>query len=29
MGKHEGKKHVGRARRRWEDDIKTDLQKMR
>jgi hypothetical protein len=29
MGKHDGKKQLGRARRRWEDDFKMDLQKMR
>ena len=26
MGKHEGKKPFGRPRRRWEDNIKIDLQ---
>ena len=25
MGKPEGKKPLGRPRRRWEDNIKTDL----
>jgi len=29
MGKHEGRKQLGRARRRWEDDVKMDLQIMR
>jgi len=27
VGKPEGKKPLGRPRRRWEDDIKMDLQK--
>ena len=27
-GKPEGKKSLGRPRRRWEDDIKIDLQKV-
>ena len=26
MGKYEGKSPLGRPRRRWEDNIKTDLQ---
>ena len=26
MGKPEGKRPIGRPRRRWEDDIKMDLQ---
>ena len=26
VGKPEGKRPVGRPRRRWEDNIKTDLQ---
>ena len=28
VGKPEGKKPLGRSRRRWEDDIKMDLQKV-
>jgi hypothetical protein len=28
MGKTEGKKPLGRPRRRWEDNIKMDLQKV-
>jgi hypothetical protein len=28
VGKHEGKKPVGRPRRRWEDNIKMDLQEV-
>ena len=28
MGKHEGKRQLGRPRRRWEDNIKMDLQKV-
>ena len=28
MSKREGKRLLGRHRRRWEDDIKMDLQKM-
>ena len=28
MGKPEEKKSLGRPRRRWEDNIKTDLQKV-
>ena len=28
MGKHEGKRPLGRPRRRWEDNIKIDLQEM-
>ena len=27
VGKPEGKRPLGRARRRWEDNIKTDLTK--
>jgi len=26
--KHEGKRPLGRARRRWEDNIKVDLQEV-
>jgi len=26
VGKHEGKRPLGRHRRRWDDDIKIDLQ---
>ena len=26
VGKHEGKRPLGRPRRRWENNIKTDLQ---
>jgi len=26
VGKHEGKKPLGRPRRRWEDNIKMDIQ---
>jgi len=29
MGKHGGKEQLGRVRRRWDDVIKMDLQKMR
>jgi hypothetical protein len=29
VGKPEGKKPLGKPRRRWEDNIKTDLGKMR
>jgi len=29
VGKPEGKRPLGRPRRRWEDDIKMDLQEMR
>jgi len=29
VGKPEGKSAVGRPRRRWEDNIKMDLQEMR
>ena len=29
VGKPEGKKPLGRPRRRWEDNIKMDLQEMR
>ena len=28
MGKPEGKKSLGRPRRRWEDNIKIDLQEV-
>ena len=28
MGKSEGKRHLGRPRRRWEDNIKMDLREM-
>jgi hypothetical protein len=28
VGKPEGKKRMGRPRRRWEDNIKMDLQEM-
>ena len=28
MGKPEGKRPLGRPRRRWEDDIKIDLQEV-
>ena len=28
MGKHEGKRPLGRPRRRWEDNIKMDLQEV-
>ena len=28
MGKPEGKRPLGRPRRRWEDNIKTDLQEV-
>ena len=28
VGKHEGKRPLGRPRRRWEDNIKTDLQEV-
>ena len=28
MGKHEGKRKLGRPRRRWEDNIKMDLQEV-
>ena len=28
VGQPEGKKPLGRPRRRWEDNIKTDLQEM-
>ena len=28
VGKHEGKRPMGRTRRRWEDNIKTDLQEV-
>ena len=28
VGKHEGKRPLGRPRRRWEDNIKMDLQKV-
>jgi hypothetical protein len=29
VGKHEGKRPLGRPRRRWEDNIKADLQEVR
>jgi hypothetical protein len=29
VGKPEGKRPLGRPRRRWEDNIKTDLQEVR
>jgi hypothetical protein len=29
MGKPEGKRPLGRPRRRWEDDIRMDLQEVR
>ena len=29
MGKPEGKRSLGRLRRRWEDNIKMDLQEVR
>jgi len=29
VGKPEGKKPLGRSRRRWEDNIKKDLQEVR
>jgi hypothetical protein len=28
VGKHEGKRPLGRLRRRWEDNIKMDLQEV-
>jgi hypothetical protein len=28
VGKREGKRSLGRHRRRWEDNIKTDLQEV-
>ena len=28
MGKHDGKRALGRARRRWDDNIKMDLQEV-
>jgi hypothetical protein len=28
VGKHEGRRPLGRPRRRWEDDIKMDLQEV-
>jgi hypothetical protein len=28
LGKHEGKRPLGRSRHRWEDNIKTDLQEV-
>jgi hypothetical protein len=28
VGKREGKRSLGSPRRRWEDDIKTDLQEL-
>jgi hypothetical protein len=29
VGKHEGKKPLGRPRRRWEDNIRMDLREIR
>jgi hypothetical protein len=29
LGKHEGKRQLGRRRHRWEDTIKMDLQEVR
>jgi hypothetical protein len=29
VGQHEGKRSLGRPRRRWEDNINMDLQKVR
>jgi len=29
VGKHEEKRQLGRPRRRWEDNIKMDLQEVR
>jgi hypothetical protein len=29
LGKHEGKRQLGRPRRRWEDNIMMDFQKVR
>jgi hypothetical protein len=28
MGRHEGRRSLGRPRRRWEDNIKMDLQEV-
>ena len=28
VGKHEGRRPLGRTRRRWEDNIKTELQEI-
>jgi hypothetical protein len=28
VGKHEGKRPLGRPRRRWEDNVKMDLQEL-
>ena len=28
MGKHEGRRPLGKLRRRWEDNIKIDLQEV-
>jgi len=28
VGKHEGKRPLGRPRRRWEDNVKMDLQEV-
>jgi len=28
VGKHDGKRALGRARRRWDDNIKMDLQEV-
>ena len=28
MGKPEGRRHLGRPRRRWADNIRTDLQEV-
>ena len=28
LGKHEGKRRLGRPRRRWENDIKMDVQEV-
>jgi hypothetical protein len=29
VGKHEGRRPLGRPKRRWEDNIKTDLQEVK
>jgi hypothetical protein len=29
IGKHAGKRQLGRSRRRWEDDIRMDLEDLR
>ena len=29
LGKHEGKRQLGRPRRKWEDNTKMDLQEVR